>query len=85
MEHFRKLLELLPVIAQLIPGGQVVSMVAQIVGVAEQEITRRMQQTSKTREEVIADATAEWDEDLKKVVELALLGHEGEQGSSSDN
>jgi hypothetical protein len=83
MDVLKSFLELLPVIAQMLPGDQVRNMqLAQMVTDAEREIQRRVEARGQSRDEVLSDATAEWDEDLRKALQLAQLGHEGEQPAS---
>lgn len=79
-ELFHRLVSVLPIVAQLIPGDEgPAELIEQIVSTAEQQLTFRMQQSGQTREAVLRDAAATWDDDLKKAARLALLGHESDQ------
>lgn len=73
-----KLLKLIPVVAGSINplAGVVATAVAKL---AEEEIARRMAaDPSKTREQIIIEAGADWDLGLTKAHDLKKLGHEGD-------
>lgn len=71
-----ELLKLIPVVAGSVNplAGVVATAVAKL---AEEEIARRQSaDSSKTRDQIIAEAGADWDLGLSKVADLKRLGHE---------
>ena len=73
---WRELIKLLPVVAGSVNplAGVVATAVEKL---AEEEIARRQSaDPSKTRDEIIAEAGADWDLGLSKVADLKKLGHE---------
>lgn len=75
MDIFQKLLSLLPILAQLKLGGKNIQLVLDLIKIAEDEIERRMSEQGRTREEILADADATWQEAIQGADELAKLGH----------
>lgn len=75
---WRKLLKLLPVVAGSInPLAGVVASAVQTL--AEEEIARRMAaDPSKTRDQVIDEAGADWGLGLGKAHDLRKMGHEND-------
>lgn len=73
-----ELLRLIPVVAGSVNplAGVVATAVEKL---AEEEIARHQRaEPTKTRDEIIAEAGADWDLGLSKVADLKKLGHEGE-------
>lgn len=72
-----EILRLIPVIAGSVnPAAGVIA--TQIMNVANSEIQRRQQQNpSMTREEIIAEANAKFDQGLDAARKLRQKGHEG--------
>lgn len=72
------LLKLIPVVAGSVNplAGVIATAVARL---AEEEIARRQAANpSKTRDEIIAEAGADWDLGISKSQDLKKLGHEGD-------
>lgn len=76
---WRELMKLIPVVAGSVnPLAGVVATAIQKL--AEEEIARaQASDPSKTRDEVIAESTANFDVGLGKVADLKKLGHENDQ------
>lgn len=73
-----ELIKLVPIVAGSIDprAGEVATLIEQI---ANTEIRLAMDRDpSKTREQVIEEAGADWERGLAKARELRQLGHEGE-------
>lgn len=75
---WRELLKLVPVVAGSVnPLAGVIA--AAVAKLAEEEIARRQRaEPTKTRDEIIAEAGADWDLGLSKVADLKKLGHEND-------
>lgn len=75
MSLFEKLAQLIPILAGMNLGKDS-GMILDLIKIAEDEIVRRMRAQGRSREEILADASATWDEAIKGADDLAKLGHE---------
>lgn len=74
--NWYKLLNLLPVVAGI--ANPTLGRIAQsLLDAGEEEVTKEMVATGKTREEILAAAAAgvQWEANIKAAEELAQLGH----------
>ncbi|HEY6244576.1 MAG TPA: hypothetical protein VIX17_11540 [Pyrinomonadaceae bacterium] len=64
---------MLPVLGTVTHHPEIAQLATNLTSIAEEEISRRMSQTGKTRAEILADAGAAWDEAIKGADDLKNL------------
>jgi hypothetical protein len=78
-ELIQQLMTFAPLIGQMTGHGEAVQLTTRLVAIAAAEADRIAAQRGQTREQVLLDAQATWDEAIKGAEDLKKWGHEGEK------